>query len=352
QHLYRRQIAAIITSLIIPWVGNILYLSGSSPFENLDLAPFSFTLSGVVVAWGLFHSKLLEVIPIAHNTVIENMSEAVIVMDLHSRLISASPAAQSLFGKKITRAYGQTVSELFPKFWQKLEQLESGSRTEIELEKDDAPHNFELYYSLLYNQQNHLSGYLIVLHDITEQKQTEVTIAQLKTEAEQANRAKNTFLANMGHEMRTPMNVILGYTQLLGESKDLQPHHHKSVHAIGQTGRNLLELITNILNLSKIDAGHEQVNLTDFDLENLVKELDMMFKTRCQQKQLDWQLDADAAERYVVGDESKLRQVLLNLLDNAVKFTSKGEIKFRIETHPDHQVYFEVSDTGPGIPEE
>ncbi len=167
--------------------------------------------------------------------------------------------------------------------------------------------------------------------------------------AEEANQTKSIFLANMSHEIRTPMNAILGYAQILQGDADLSDDHRKAIETIGQSGRHLLGLINDILDISKIEAGRQELNPSDFDLRGLAQGLAKMFEVRCRQKDLRWHRETDVPEGFVRGDENKLRQVLINLLGNAVKFTGEGEVVLRVQARASDRYSFEVSDTGPGI---
>ena len=167
--------------------------------------------------------------------------------------------------------------------------------------------------------------------------------------ADQANRAKSVFLANMSHEIRTPLNAVLGYAQLLHRDRRLPPSMQELVTPIEKAGNHLLHLINDILDLSKIEAGAMTLQIAEFDLAELLDDLSTMFMLRCQQKGIAWRCQRGAVPGRVRADGGKLRQVLINLVGNAVKFTAQGEIVLEVSSaEPDHY-RFEVTDTGPGI---
>ena len=197
-------------------------------------------------------------------------------------------------------------------------------------------------------------------------------LRQAKEAAEAANHAKSAFLANMSHELRTPLNAILGFGQLMVRDASLPDKPRENLAIINRSGEHLLQLINNILEMSKIEAGQVPLNPTNFNLYALLDNLTEMFRLRSETKGLQLSLDRSTnVPQYIQSDENKLRQILINLLGNAVKFTTQGSVLLRVRIEPEcdrllaiapdqstdsssnllpaYLLRFEVEDTGPGI---
>jgi PAS domain S-box-containing protein len=218
---------------------------------------------------------------------------------------------------------------------------------------------------------------LWVSEDISDRKKVEAALQQAKLAAEVANRTKSQFLANMSHELRTPLNIILGFTQLLTrdalrngtaspqEHRLLATQQQEYLDTIARSGEHLLELINDVLEMSKIEAGRASLNETSFDFHRQLQTLDDMWQLKARAKGLQLTIERQAAvPQYVSTDERKLRQVLMNLLSNAIKFTKTGQVNLRVgvglhtpstehadgnESFSDQRLCFEAEDTGSGI---
>ncbi len=199
---------------------------------------------------------------------------------------------------------------------------------------------------------------ILTLQGYRSKKKSNIRLAQAQKEAEAANEAKSNFLANMSHELRTPLNAILGYSQILAANDELPETSAKQLAIVNRSGEHLLAMINDVLDISKIEAGRIELEAVSFDLPQVLAEVSEMLRVRAQAANLSFIVDTEPdMVRFVHGDMRKLRQILINLLGNAVKFTSAGGVSLRAKTQPMAgdparlTLRLNIEDSGPGIAE-
>lgn len=299
---------------------------------------------------------------IKYRTLFESVPVGIGIADFEGHILENNSALQALYGYSKEEMAFLNIRTTYadpderPRLLRMLQQRGNGKMygREVRLKRK----NGEVFEALINIEQVQLVGrefLLTTVRDITVLKRAEETLRRAKDAADAANQAKSEFLANMSHEMRTPLNGILGYTQLLIKDRELPARVAHSVETIHRSGEHLLELINDILDLAKIEARKIELASAPFDLPAAAQMVVSMVRMRAAQKNLVVREEyASGLPRIVRGDETRLRQVLFNLLGNAIKFTERGEVTLRVERRltPFGQaaIRFEVEDTGIGIP--
>ena len=248
------------------------------------------------------------------------------------------------------------------------------SNFEFEAATEGGPRYFTSSFVPIFDQAQQVERLMGITVDITERKESEQEIekhrhhleelveqrttelAKAKEQAENANRAKSIFLANMSHELRTPLNAILGFSKMLERDDDITKEHKKKLTIINRSGEHLLEMINDVLDISKIEAGRIKLEPVKFDLLKALQDMESMFRLRAENLDLEFEMILDPnLEKIIKTDHRKLRQILINLLGNAVKFTKQGGVSLSAKTlpivdNPDLvNLCLEVQDSGTGI---
>jgi PAS domain S-box-containing protein len=333
---YRGQAGVLAVSWAVPLIGNALYISKISPFPNLDLTPFAFTLAGVLWAWGLFHYHLLDIVPVARDAIIESMSDAVIVLDARGRIVDVNPAAQRILGRRAAEVIGQPARQILAARSDLVERYRDAAEAQDEISLGrEMPRLYDLRISPLYDNHRLLTGRLIVLRDITERKQVEAELYRAKEAAEAASRAKTTFLTNMSHELRTPLTSILGYSELLKMrmADSGQVDFAADLDRIRSAGNHLLALINDILDMSKIEAGKLELHPETFDVPALVHYAASTVRPLIERNANSLEVRCSDDLGKMRADMTRVQQILFNLLSNAAKFTERGFITLEVARH-------------------
>ena len=296
------------------------------------------------------------------RAVFEAMTDIVLVIDEQGRIEIAPTNPRRLYDLE-TDPILQTIEQFFleekSEIWfSKIQQALTTQQT-VNFDYSLPLNNREAWFTASISPMPN-NCVIWVARNIDKRKQAEAAMQEAKEAAEAANRAKSTFLANMSHELRSPLNVILGFCQLLTRSQSLNPEQQENITIMTRSGEHLLTLINNVLDLSKIEAGRTTLHEINFDLYGLLDDLDDMFQAKADDKNLQLVFDCTGdVPQYIRTDQVKLRQVLINLINNALKFTQTGRVSVRVRGEPESRqktnhtphstITFEVEDTGAGI---
>ncbi len=302
-------------------------------------------------------------------TAIEQSPVALLITDLEAVIQYISPAFTRITGYSRDEAIGQHTRllksglnppEMYKELWQT---ITSGKTWHAEW--TNKKKNGEIYperVSILpiNDHRGKVSNYLAIKQDISDRRQAEEARIARQV-AERANQMKSIFLANMSHEIRTPLNAVIGFAQILQRDKTLAVKQAQQVSTILRSGEHLLSLINDILDLSKIEAGRITLKESGFSLHGLLEDLRVMFLLRAEEKKLQLRLVMrDSVPEFISADEGKIRQILINLIGNAVKFTEAGTVTIHVSGEPRKnapptdarqlELVVGIEDTGPGIP--
>ena len=335
-----------------------------------------------VAARDITERKQAEAIRAQLAAIVESSSEAIIATTPEGTITHWNKSAERVYGYAAEDVIGKAVSLLVPPsrrtetmaFLENVKHGEVVPKYESErVRKDGSIFQAAVSLSPIRDSNARIVGVSSINRDISEQKRNEQELRRYKDHledevqqrtadlvlarnaAETANRAKSVFLANMSHELRTPLNAILGFSSLMRKDAQLQESHRQNLDIINRSGEHLLTLINDVLDMAKIESGRVQLDEAAFDLGSMVRDVTDMMEIRAKEKGLQLLIDQSSRfPRYIVGDETHLRQILINLLGNAIKFTEQGGVTIRLGTRRNAHAHLliEIEDSGPGISDE
>lgn len=287
---------------------------------------------------------------LASGALLNSMGDGVVALDEKKRVVNYNPAAAAIFQELNSHAIGRTAAEI-PNF----PEIVAGEEVQNEFLLKNR--FYQSHVEHISDRFGVLKGYVVVILDVTEMRNRIEEIRQVRIQAEQANKAKSEFLANMSHEIRTPMNAIVGLSDIImEESKGRKVYGYAC--DIKSASKNLLALINDILDLSKVEAGKMELVSSDYHIKTVVDEVINMMEGAASKKGilLKCEYDMSIPSRYR-GDDGRVRQILINLLNNGLKFTKEGYVKLLVSGVPGEKpgterLHMEVKDTGCGIKEE
>jgi signal transduction histidine kinase/CheY-like chemotaxis protein len=352
----KKQYQALLVSSSIPWVANILYITGNSP-AGIEITPISFTVMVAAILWSMSRNNLFDLMPVAYDSLFRTMSDSAFVLDNQNRLVEINDSAKlNLHLRNESLGIEPHISHsAYPDLMYRFLEMGEG-RTEYALNDGETIRWYDVRVTNLTNRNGKNAGRIFVLRDISIRKNLEAELLKAKEIAEEANKAKSEFLATMSHEIRTPLNAIIGFTDLL-KNTNLNTVQKEYVNNANVSGHALLGIVNDILDFSKIEAGLLVLEQIKTDVVELLENCVDIVKYTAEKKRLNVILTIDPAmPRFALVDPIRLQQILTNLMSNAVKFTKQGEVELKVdyEAIEDQlaKLKFSVRDTGIGISDE
>lgn len=273
------------------------------------------------------------------HSIVEDSSDGIIVYNNSGKIRYINSAAKALLG-------GQKEQFIYDLSKRPIVDGEPVEKTIV----TDQGNKISLDVRVRQALCNREESFITTLRDITKYLKAKNDLRSAKEEAECANRTKNAFLANMSHEIRTPMNGVIGMTSLLLDT-NLTKEQAEFTHVIGKSSQSLLTIINDILDYSKIESGQLDIEEVTFEIQTMVQDVIDLMSIKAKDKNIEFRSWIDpSVPEYVIGDPVRIRQILINLTDNALKFTKKGSVEIRVELEGTSHIKFSVIDTGIGIP--
>jgi len=340
-NIKKRTLIVLLITTCIPFVP---YFMGSmGVLKYFDFVPMGFLAAALILMVIVLRDNIFDVVTGAHEQMLAAMDDAVIIVNNQMEFLEANKAAvdifPSLFNFQVEKKCPDEVIKIFDKI-------------DEEITINLKGRCYERHSSKVYKESS-LIGYSVLLIDVTESNELMNQLREMKNQADQANKAKSTFLANVSHELRTPLNAVLGYSDLIIQETDNKEEQNHA-YAIRKAADNLLSIINTILDISKIESGKIDIIKGEYDTMELFTEVVNIVAIPAKNKGLKLNVDIDSNIPAVLyGDKDHIRQVLINLLNNAIKFTVEGEVILSVTGKQGGtgfiEIVYEIRDTGIGI---
>lgn len=345
---FRTQAIVVLIGGMFPWLVSALYLSGKNPIPGLDLTPFSITLSGIIAGYAILNFRFLDLVPVARETLVDILPDGILALDSQNRIQDINRAARSFLGITNKNLIGLPATSAFIPGTQLLNAvIDKNTLLQVETGRNG---EMRTYHVIKQPVRNQPGSRLVIISDITSMKKTEKDLIVAKEHAEESDRLKSAFLANMSHEIRTPMNGILGFTELLKMSDITSEQRQAYLDIIKKGGERMLNIINDIIDISKIESGQMQVYISRTDINEQIETISSFFMPEAEAKgiHLFHKKSLSDDEAVIRTDPDKLYAILTNLVKNAIKFTRTGYIEYGYEKKDGFLEFF-VKDTGIGI---
>ena len=343
--IYRKQTIIVLAGALVPWGTNFVYLLGLRPHQHIDLTPYAFILTSLIIAFGLLRYRLFDIVPFAREKLIEKLHEGMLVLDEHARIIDLNAPVEKFLSKYSAKLIGRKLSDvlaghvaiqhLLLKQWQ--------GREEIALATDNGERVYEISGTPLYNEEKRFVGTLLIMWDITSRKRTTSQLQEL-------NQIRNRMFSIIAHDLKGPMNGLLGILQLAQSGMISEEEIKGILPLLLKNVDNTKALLDNLLHWSKSQLEGEKINPEQVDLKELNMNNIRLFEKKLSEKGIEV-IDNIPEGLTIYADRDMIDLVLRNLIGNAIKFCDIDDTITISARKEGEMVLVEVADTGRGMSE-
>jgi PAS domain S-box-containing protein len=350
----RMSTIGILIGGMLPVISHSLMVSGFYPSGVMDVTPYMLLVMGFIYTLVIFRFKYIDVLPEARLALIENIPDSILVLDDKNYVIDINPAAMKIIGRDKTLVLGENIEAVWPGLEEITSQTNWEGNTEAFLETSKGNLYFNISLTQIYNKQGTITGRLIVLRDMTERQLTREKLETLYEEERQLTgnlqdeiEKRNTYTKAIVHELNTPLTSILAASEML-ESEVKEKRLLALTGNVRRSSLYLARRIMDLIELARGETGTLELYMEPLDMSKIIREVIEEVKKNADNKGIS--LVSDISEFLMVsGDRNRLRQVMMNLIGNATKYTDEGQVIVKASMQDHSAVLVQVEDTGPGI---
>ena len=346
--LYRKQIGTLLLGFLAPWGAHIFHL-----FTHIDLTHFAFPVTGVTIMWNLFQHQLFDVVPIAQDTVIEKLQDGIFVLSNANIITDLNPSAENIIGKPKEETIGQALYDVFPQF-KNMSNIAQGT-WEVALGQNGGTNYYDVKMSPIRDEENLPIGNVLVMRDISARKEMEKKITLARDEAVANSNTKTYLLNNVTSDIQKPLGAILDQSEMLKADalNNGTPKQKEVLSNMLESAENLLNFVNKLLHQAQLETGRIKLHYSPVLTEDVLAEIQSLARPLMQDKPLTLTATVFPSMPVIIQiDLYWLKQIIANLVSNAVKYTKEGGIEISLKPQDKNFWNICVSDTGRGIPKE
>lgn len=342
--IFKKQNRAILFAVFIPWIANILYLSGATPFSNIDITPFAFVITAIIIALALLRFRLFDIVPVAREKIMEAMQEGVLVLDKNDRIVDANNQMRQILAPYCTTLIGTEFSDLHIGDGNLSEVLNKHNNDKIELKLGEDS-NSSNYYAVtvtpLIEGDGKYDGQFLLFRNITQRKQSEENLQAL-------NQLKDRLFSIISHDLRSPLNTLLSIVTMTSEGQITEEELKSFLPEISKNLGYTTGLVNNLLQWSKSQLKGESMNPVNININKKVETVLQLMQKTASDKKITI-TNTVAPDLFVYADRDMIQAVFRNLIGNAIKFSNLGgRIDITAEPGTTHTTIC-IADNGIGI---